>query len=75
MEQAPQCSGHSPKQLEFKDNALRHRVWISGGPVWSQELDALVSVGPFQLRLFYDSLSSASVCVFSSLPVSSTLTP
>ena len=31
-------------------NALGLRVWILGGPVWSQKLD---SMGPF--RIFYDS--------------------
>ena len=37
--------------LEFKeclDSALRRRVWILVGPVWSQGL------GPFQLRISYD---------------------
>ena len=42
---------------EFKkrlDNALRHRVWFLGDPVWSQELDLMILVGPFQLKIFYD---------------------
>jgi len=37
MEQAPQGSGRSSKQAEFKkclDNAVRDRVGILGGPVW-----------------------------------------
>jgi len=38
MEQAPEGSGHSAEQPEFKehlDNALRHRV-ILGGTMWRQ---------------------------------------
>ena len=36
MEQAAQGSGHSPELPEFRkcsDTALRHRVWVLGGPV------------------------------------------
>lgn len=36
------------------DSALRHRVWIMVGVVWSQELDWMIPVGPFQLRMSYD---------------------
>ena len=28
------------------DNALRHWVWFFG-PLWSQELDSVIEVGPF----------------------------
>ena len=45
--------------LEFKehlDTALRHRIWILSGSVWSQGLDLMVLMGPFQLRIFYDSM-------------------
>jgi len=38
---SPQGSGHSPELLEFKwcvDNALRRRIWILGGAVWSRTL-------------------------------------
>ena len=64
----PEGSGHGtgcpgqrvwPQVLEFEehfDNALRHRVWILGGPVWSQGLDMVVPVSPFQLRMFYGSV-------------------
>jgi len=58
-EQAPQSSGQGPKLMEFKkhlNNALRHRVWTLGGPVWSQELDWMILMGPFQLGIFYDSV-------------------
>lgn len=37
--------------LELKEslgNALRHRAWILGGPVWSQELDSLILACPLQ---------------------------
>ena len=36
------------------DNSHRHRVWILGGPILSQELDSVILLGPFQLRIFYD---------------------
>ena len=36
---APQGSGHELPEL--KDKALRHRFWILGVPVWSQELDSI----------------------------------
>jgi len=54
----PRGSGYSPKFQEFKehlDSTLRHRVWILGGPMWSQELNSAMLVDPFQLRIFYDS--------------------
>jgi len=54
----PRGSGCSPKFQEFKehlDSTLRHRVWILGGPMWSQELNSAMLVDPFQLRIFYDS--------------------
>ena len=52
MEQAPQGSEHDPRLLEFKehlDNTLRHRISILGVPVWSQDLDLMILVDPFQL--------------------------
>lgn len=52
-------SGHGPELPEIKDhldNAPRHRVRISGGAMWNQELD-LILVNPFQLGAFYDSIS------------------
>ena len=52
-------SGHSLKLLEFMkhlDTALRHGVWTWGSPVWSQMLDSLIFMSPFQLRIFYDSM-------------------
>jgi len=55
MEQAAQEQWAWPQVLEFKgclDIALRQRVWILGGAVWSQELDLMVLTGPFQLRRF-----------------------
>lgn len=42
---------------EFKkhlDSALRCRDWTLSDPVWSQELDSVVFVGPFQLGMFSD---------------------
>ena len=52
-EQAAQGNGHSPRLLEFKehlDSALRRGVWVWGDPVWSQVLNCMISVGPFQVR-------------------------
>ena len=44
-----------PEFKERSDNALRHRVWILGGVVCSQELDSIL-VGPFQPGIFCDSI-------------------
>lgn len=32
---------------------------ILNGPVWSQELDLVTLVGPFQLRIFYGSVTQS----------------
>lgn len=37
-------------------NALRKMAWFLSGSVWSQELELLILVCPFQLRLLYDSM-------------------
>lgn len=45
--------------LEFKmylDNTLRHRCWILGGPMRSQELDLVICVHLFQLRVVCGSM-------------------
>lgn len=34
--------------------ALRFRVWMLGGYVWSQESDSMILVDPFQLRILCD---------------------
>ena len=54
IEQAHLGSVHGPKMLELKEcwgTTLRRRVWVLSGPVWSQELDSVILVGPFQLRI------------------------
>ena len=59
MEQTAYGSEHGPELPEFKepfDNTIRHRVWILGGPVWSQGFDSVTHVSPFQLGLFYGSI-------------------
>lgn len=38
------------------DNVLRKMAWFLSGSVWSQELELLILVCPFQLRLLYDSM-------------------
>lgn len=42
--------------LELKkhsDNGLRNMVWYLCGALWSQKLDSMLPVGPFQLKIFY----------------------
>lgn len=51
----------APSLPEFKkslDKAVRHMMWFSGCPVQGQELDSMIFVGPFQLRIFCDSTVS-----------------
>lgn len=58
LEQAPNSSGHCPKLTEFwehLDNALRHKVWLLCGLLWSQELD-LILVSLVKLGIFCDSV-------------------
>ena len=40
-------------------------IWSEfwGRPVWTQELDSTILVGPFQLRIFYDSMSLLMLCL------------
>ena len=59
MEQPAQGSGHSPELVEFKEclnNALRHWVWILDGAVQSRELNLMILLSPFQLKIFCDSI-------------------
>lgn len=56
MEQETGRSPELPKLKEHFDATLRHRVWVLGGTVWSQELASVILVGPFQLRTFCDSM-------------------
>jgi len=49
-EKCDPCLSHCLRALS------EHRVWILGGPVWSQELGSVIHVGPFQLRIFCDSM-------------------
>jgi len=44
---------------EFKKclyKALRYMLCFLGGPAWSQELDSMILVGPFQHGIFCDSM-------------------
>ena len=55
----------APNLLVYKeslDNAFIHRVCILGGPEWSQELDLMMILVSFQLRIFYISMKC---CQFS----------
>jgi len=51
MELAAQGSEHGPKLPELKQH-----LDVLGAPVWSQVLDSVILVGPFQLSIFYDSV-------------------
>lgn len=44
MEQVPQGSGHSPRLSDIGFGFL-------SSPVWSEELDSVIHVSPFQLKL------------------------
>ena len=60
LKKASQGSGWGIKLPELKehlDNTLRHRVWILGSPVWSQELELVILVDPFQLGKFHNTMS------------------
>lgn len=59
LDWAPQGSAHGPKLTELKkhlNNSLRYRAWILDGPVWSQGLDLMTLMGPYQLVIFCDSM-------------------
>ena len=54
------CPGQwaQPRVLEFRehlDSTVRHWVRLLRGPVWSQELDSMIIVGPFLPGAFYHS--------------------
>lgn len=64
MEQPAQGSGHGPKLPELRerlDTALRHWVWILGGPVWRRELGLMIRVGPSHLGMFCFSISTLTL--------------
>ena len=59
MEHVPQGSGHGTKLNRVQEVSGQHSQMyglILGGPVWSQELDLVILMGPFLLRIFCDSL-------------------
>lgn len=50
----------APNLSEFKkglDNAFRHGVGFLGCPAQGQQLDSMILMGLFQLRIFYDSIA------------------
>ena len=63
MEQAAQGSRHDPELLELKVWAMLSDsgVWSSDCPMWSQELDLLILLGPVQTEIFHDSMLWAAV--------------
>lgn len=48
-------------KFEREDNAFRCRVWFSDGPVWSQELDFMVLMSPFQSTILYAFMVSLEI--------------
>lgn len=59
MEYAPQESGHDSELArgqEISGQCSQLHALIFGGPVWSQELNSAILLGPFQLDIFNDSL-------------------
>lgn len=46
------------QQVLFCDSVI---IWYLGSPLWSQELNSVILVCPFQLVIFYDSVSMASL--------------
>lgn len=59
MEQAPWGSGQGPKLSKFRkglDYTLSHRVSVLGCPVWSQDLEMMILVGPFEFGILYGSM-------------------
>jgi len=58
MNISPEQRTPGPNLTIFKehlDKALRHRIWILGGPLWKLwrwDLDLMVLVSPFRLRTF-----------------------
>lgn len=65
VEQAPQSSSHGIKltrdQEVTQNNTLKCTVWFLGGPMWYQELDLMILLGPFQLQTFSDSMTWESL--------------
>lgn len=60
---APQGSGHGTELPKIKmclDKSVGHRVGVLGHPVWSQGLDLMILVGPFQLRILYNFMIGSS---------------
>lgn len=51
------CSRYAP------DSALRHKVSMLGAPQWSQELDSVALVGPFQLQILHGAVITKVHCV------------
>lgn len=45
-----------PELRKCLHNALRHRICILAGPVWSQEVDSVILMGLLQLGIFHDSM-------------------
>ena len=58
LEQVPRAVGTAPsaRVLEVSGQRSQLHSLILCGPVWSQVLDSMILMGPFQLGVFYDSV-------------------
>lgn len=62
LEQAPKGSGHDIKPTRAQETLGQHsqtNYLLWGASVWSQELDSMLVIGPFQLAIFYDSMDTS----------------
>jgi len=55
VKQAAQGSGHGPKVMEFRER-LDNIGFVFWVVVWSKELDSMILMHPFQVRVFCDSV-------------------
>jgi len=62
LEHSPQGNGDDTKRTrrvalkKSLDKTLRNMVWILGDSLWNQELDSVIHMRDFQLRILYDSV-------------------
>lgn len=60
-----QLSQQSSKLPEFKkrlEKTPRCKIWILSSPMWIQELDSMILLGPFQLKIYYNSMKRLMAC-------------
>lgn len=55
MEQSPQGRYHGTKPARVQQHSQTYAFFL-GSPVWGQELDSMMPVGPFQQGIFSGSI-------------------